>query len=327
MQILKKEGHGTGESDATETEESQPPQQPPTQTTPPPKPQAPRMVHVSPVRTPDHYEGGEVEVTQEVTRVSLSRSSDDGIADLKVLRREKRRSSGKTEEAAAAPPAGNAMIASIRKTPLETNTSQGPPPLQIPPEKKPSFNGASSQPPVYQALRRQTSNMSQQAFLRAASPITSPPASPADDKDKHGGFDSRKSKFSHSIKNLLSEASPPPSPPAPPAPPKQMPLVDDMPIRVVVRKRPLSRQEIQKGDRDILEIGPPSVIVHEPKIKVDLTKYTESQEFIFDDSFDTHETNERIYERCIHPLIGTVFTGGKASCFAYGQTGTRYCYF
>lgn len=283
------------------------------------------MVHVSPVRTPDHFEGGETEATEDMARASLSRSSDDGIADLKVLRREKRRSAGKAEEAVVAPPTGNAMISSIRKTPLDSNTS-GPPPLQMPLEKKLSFNGASAQPPVYQALRRQGSSMSQQAFLRATSPITSPPASPAEDKDKHGS-DSRKSKFSHSIKNLLSEASPPPSPPAPPAPPKQVPLVDDMPIRVVVRKRPLSRQEIQRGDRDILEIGPPSVIVHEPKIKVDLTKYTESQEFIFDDSFDTHETNERIYERCIHPLIGTVFTGGKASCFAYGQTGTNWFWF
>ena len=52
------------------------------------------MVHVSPVRTPEHEEE---ELPNDMARAALSRSSDDGISDLKVLRREKRRSSGKTD--------------------------------------------------------------------------------------------------------------------------------------------------------------------------------------------------------------------------------------
>ena len=37
------------------------------------------------------------------------------------------------------------------------------------------------------------------------------------------------------------------------------------------------------------------VIVHEPKQKVDLTKYLENQTFRFDYSFDENSTNEMVY--------------------------------
>ena len=97
----------------------------------------------------------------------------------------------------------------------------------------------------------------------------------------------------------------------------------DMPIRVVVRKRPLSKVEISKGDKDVLEIQSHGVVlVHEPKVKVDLTKIIETQEFVFDDSFEMNETNQQIYNRTIKNLVSFVFDYGKASCFAYGQTGS-----
>jgi hypothetical protein len=102
---------------------------------------------------------------------------------------------------------------------------------------------------------------------------------------------------------------------------------DDMAIRVVVRKRPLSRSEDNRGDRDVLDIHPGGqVLVHEPKTKVDLTKVVETQEFFFDDAFDEIASNEKIYGRVIWPLVRTAMQGGKASCFAYGQTGSgKYC--
>jgi hypothetical protein len=97
----------------------------------------------------------------------------------------------------------------------------------------------------------------------------------------------------------------------------------DMAIRVVVRKRPMSRGELSKGDRDVMDIARGgSVMVHEPKTKVDLTKVIETQKFTFDDAFDADETNEVIYSRTIKHLVSFVFDGGKASCFAYGQTGS-----
>lgn len=99
--------------------------------------------------------------------------------------------------------------------------------------------------------------------------------------------------------------------------------IEDMAIRVVVRKRPISRAEISRGDRDVMEIqAGGTVLVHEPKVKVDLTKVIETQEFIFDDSFEIDENNEHIYNRTVKHLVSFVFEGGKASCFAYGQTGS-----
>ena len=62
-------------------------------------------------------------------------------------------------------------------------------------------------------------------------------------------------------------------------------------------------------------------MVHEPKVKLDLSKYIEMQPFRFDDAFEANETNEAIYQRTVRHLLPTVFQGGKASCFAYGQTG------
>ena len=47
----------------------------------------------------------------------------------------------------------------------------------------------------------------------------------------------------------------------------------DMAIRVVVRKRPLSKQEIGRGERDVMEIERGGqIFVHEPKIKVILCR-------------------------------------------------------
>ena len=100
-------------------------------------------------------------------------------------------------------------------------------------------------------------------------------------------------------------------------------VIEDMAIRVVVRKRPISRKELANGDRDVMEVQRRGhVQIHEPKTKVDLTKIIETQEFRFDDAFEAHETNEVIYGRTIRNLVSFVFDGGKASCFAYGQTGS-----
>lgn len=70
----------------------------------------------------------------------------------------------------------------------------------------------------------------------------------------------------------------------------------DMTIRVVVRKRPISRTELQRGDSDVMEIDEAGgVYIHEPKVRVDLTKVTETHQFFFDDAFEADESNELIY--------------------------------
>ena len=98
--------------------------------------------------------------------------------------------------------------------------------------------------------------------------------------------------------------------------------VEDMAIRVVVRKRPISRSETEKGDYDVMEVVRRQVLLHQPMTKVDLTKVIETQTFTFDDAFAEDQTNEGIYRRTIKPLVTSVFEGAKASCFAYGQTGS-----
>ncbi|XP_075791933.1 kinesin-like protein KIF2C isoform X4 [Pelodiscus sinensis] len=94
-------------------------------------------------------------------------------------------------------------------------------------------------------------------------------------------------------------------------------------ICVCVRKRPLNKQELHKKECDVITVPSKCVLlVHEPKLKVDLTKYLETQAFRFDFSFDETASNEVVYRFTARPLVQTIFEGGKATCFAYGQTGS-----
>jgi kinesin family protein 2/24 len=63
-------------------------------------------------------------------------------------------------------------------------------------------------------------------------------------------------------------------------------------------------------------------MAHEPKTKVDLTKYLDNQHFRFDTVFDETATNELVYKYTARPLVQNIFDGGMATCFAYGQTGS-----
>lgn len=65
-----------------------------------------------------------------------------------------------------------------------------------------------------------------------------------------------------------------------------------------------------------------NLIVHEPKSKVDLTKFLENHKFRFDYAFDDSCDNELVYRYTAKPLVKTIFEGGMATCFAYGQTGS-----
>ncbi|KAM4655091.1 kinesin-like protein KIF2C [Amazona ochrocephala] len=99
--------------------------------------------------------------------------------------------------------------------------------------------------------------------------------------------------------------------------------VEEHRICVCVRKRPLNKQELQKKECDVITVPSKCVLlVHEPKQKVDLTKYLDTQAFRFDFSFDESASNEMVYRFTARPLVETIFEGGKATCFAYGQTGS-----
>ncbi|VDK47792.1 unnamed protein product [Anisakis simplex] len=94
-------------------------------------------------------------------------------------------------------------------------------------------------------------------------------------------------------------------------------------ITVCVRKRPLNRKEIMKKEIEVITIpNRDHVIVHQPQVKLDLTKYLDNQKFRFDYTFDENSSNEMIYRFTAQPLLKTVFGQGFATCFAYGQTGS-----
>ncbi|KAH6595118.1 hypothetical protein BASA50_006104 [Batrachochytrium salamandrivorans] len=98
-------------------------------------------------------------------------------------------------------------------------------------------------------------------------------------------------------------------------------------IRVCVRKRPLNKKELKKGETDIAAVnGHRTISIFEPKVKVDLTKFVETHEFTFDEAFDSEAMNDDVYRRTAFPLVEYIFQGGKATCFAYGQTGSGKTY-
>ncbi|XP_052422589.1 kinesin-like protein KIF2A isoform X1 [Carassius gibelio] len=100
-------------------------------------------------------------------------------------------------------------------------------------------------------------------------------------------------------------------------------LIEDHRICVCVRTRPLNKKELTTKDLDVITIPSKDVVmVHEPKQKVDLTRYLENQTFRFDYAFDDTSTNEMVYRFTARPLVETIFERGMATCFAYGQTGS-----
>ncbi|KAJ0041728.1 hypothetical protein NL108_007966, partial [Boleophthalmus pectinirostris] len=100
-------------------------------------------------------------------------------------------------------------------------------------------------------------------------------------------------------------------------------LIEEHRICVCVRKRPLNKKELAMKDLDVITIPSKDVVmVHEPKQKVDLTRYLENQTFRFDYAFDDSSTNEMVYRFTARPLVETIFERGMATCFAYGQTGS-----
>lgn len=105
----------------------------------------------------------------------------------------------------------------------------------------------------------------------------------------------------------------------------------DMRIRVIVRKRPLSKAEASlSGGVDVihpLDYGDYGrVLVYQPKTRVDLTKEIETIPFAYDNVYDESSTNIQIYQRSLRNLIQPFFRGQWSTIFAYGQTGSGKTY-
>jgi len=108
----------------------------------------------------------------------------------------------------------------------------------------------------------------------------------------------------------------------------QMNEDEEMRIRVIIRKRPMSSSE-KKSTKEVDVIHPldydgyGKIFVYHPKTRVDLTREIETLPYAYDNVFDESSCNKGIYEQTIRSIIPSVFEDGKmASVFAYGQTGS-----
>lgn len=99
--------------------------------------------------------------------------------------------------------------------------------------------------------------------------------------------------------------------------PKQMPR-----IMVTIRKRPLSKKELSKGDKDVIVVKEGQISVYEEREKVDLTKYNEVHKYRFDRVYDEKTSTQEIYDGDVEPMVQLAYEGVKVTCFAYGQTGS-----
>lgn len=88
----------------------------------------------------------------------------------------------------------------------------------------------------------------------------------------------------------------------------------------------MNRRELQAQQQDVVMCKNNQVLVREAKLKVDLTRYVEEHNFLFDHSFDENTTNDMLYNGCVRQLIDAIFSRAKCTCFAYGQTGSGKTY-
>merc|ERR1712209_196144 len=85
----------------------------------------------------------------------------------------------------------------------------------------------------------------------------------------------------------------------------------------------MAAKENKKKEVDVVTVpAKDQITIHEPKTKVDLTKYLDNQHFRFDYVFEESADNTLVYKYTARPLVQNIFEGGMATCFAYGQTGS-----
>jgi kinesin family protein 2/24 len=95
-----------------------------------------------------------------------------------------------------------------------------------------------------------------------------------------------------------------------------------------VRARPLLEHELKAGGFGVVTAGSSevssSLVMHEPKTMVDLSKAMDNHTYRFDAVFGELATNEQIFVQALRPMVRALFgtRNGHGTCFAYGQTGS-----
>ena len=93
-------------------------------------------------------------------------------------------------------------------------------------------------------------------------------------------------------------------------------------IKVVVRCRPLSKKEVEKGFKPIVDIDNSKGLVHLNKLNED----GEPKSFSFNSAYAWDATQQFIYDDAGRPIVDAVLEGFNGTIFAYGQTGTGKTY-
>ena len=91
-------------------------------------------------------------------------------------------------------------------------------------------------------------------------------------------------------------------------------------VRVAMRCRPLSSQEVADNRKITVQIAPQrkEILVNNPKPDSMESEKT----FTFDFVYDWTSSQEEIYKQTAFPIVESVLEGFNGTIFAYGQTGT-----
>ena len=88
---------------------------------------------------------------------------------------------------------------------------------------------------------------------------------------------------------------------------------DAIPVRVVVRVRPLIDTEITSGASECVTVDEKTGSV-----------FVNDRTFQFDGVFGTNCSQEYVYAKSVRDLLNSTFEGYDATIFAYGQTGSGH---
>ena len=91
-------------------------------------------------------------------------------------------------------------------------------------------------------------------------------------------------------------------------------------VRVAMRCRPLSSQEVTDSRKITVQIAPQrkEIIVNNPKPDSNESEKT----FTFDMVYDWNSSQEEIYNQTAFPIVESVLEGFNGTIFAYGQTSS-----
>ena len=173
-------------------------------------------------------------------------------------------------------------------------------------QKSKDRSGSQTPPRPSTAFQKQQQHLNRLSM--SYKPANAPPASMLDDEED---FDAATATATSNATAATTASAPPPAAPSP--------VVDGPPVQVVVRKRPPKESET-----DVIDCpeGTAEVLVHEHKLKVDLTRYLHTHRFTYDHSFGDDDTTPQIYHTAVDQLVANSFNGGTSTCFCFGQTAS-----